>query len=299
MKVVKKSNIIHSMSKNNIPACYMKSGEVINVETSSPSFTQEKFNEIRVTRNFPKRILSITGPIFVHSCKRGDILKITIKDIKLDKIGKMWSGQWIGYLKDELQTCFLKEVKVVEDKVVFDNLTKDFIQPMIGTIGVAPENEDIDCLVPGIHGGNMDVKELGIGSILYLTAQVEGGLISFGDVHAAMGKGELLGTGVEIGSTITTKIEVLKSRNINLPIPIIENSDSYILVFSGNDVETACKEILKISIPIIMELNNLSYSDAYCFIGQFCDVGIAQLVNPLSTVTLTIPKKLLRNKIFN
>lgn len=296
MKLIEKKDIIHSMSKNNAPACYMHSGETVAIETASPGFTQEKFDEIRATGNFPKRILSITGPIYVYDCKIGDTLKITIEDIKLDEIGKMWSGQWIGYLMDEMQTCFLKEVKVVENEVIFDDSIKDYIQPMIGTIGIAPANEDVDCLVPGIHGGNMDVKELGIGSVLYLKAQVDGGLVSFGDVHATMGKGELLGTGVEIGSTITTKIEVLKSQDINLPV--IENADSYIIVFSDKDVESACKELLKKSISIIMKANNLSYSDAYCFIGQFCDVGIAQLVNPLNTVTLTIPKRLLKNKFF-
>lgn len=296
MKLVKKQNIIHSMSKNNVPAYYMHSGETVAIETTSPGFTQEKFDEIKATENFPKRILSITGPIYVFDCKRGDTLRITIKDINLDKIGKMWSGQWIGYLMDELQTCFLKEVKVVGNEVIFDNSIKDYIQPMIGTIGIAPANEDVDCLVPGIHGGNMDVKELGIGSVLYLTAQVDGGLVSFGDVHATMGKGELLGTGVEIGSTVSAKIEVLKPQDIN--ISVIENSDNYITVFSDKNVESACKELLKISIPIIMKANNLSYSDAYCFIGQFCDIGIAQLVNPLSTVTLTIPKRLLKNKFF-
>ena len=296
MKLIEKTNIIHSMSKKNVPVCYIHSGETIKVETASPGFTQEKFDEIRATGNFPKRILSITGPIYVYDCKLGDTIKITIEDIKLDQIGKMWSGQWIGYLKNELQTCFLKEVKVTGNEVIFGNSIKDYIQPMIGTIGVAPENEDIDCLVPGIHGGNMDVKELGIGSILYLKSQVEGGLISFGDVHATMGKGELLGTGVEIGSTIITKIEVLKFQEINLPV--IENTDSYIIVFSDRNVESACRKLLKMSIPIIMRINNLSYSDAYCFIGQFCDIGIAQLVNPLNTVTLTIPKRLLKNKFF-
>lgn len=296
MKLIEKKDIIHIMSKNNLPVCYMHSGEIVAIETASPGFTQEKFNEIRETGNFPKRILSITGPIYVYDCKIGDTLKITIEDIKLDEIGKMWSGQWIGYLMDEMQTCFLKEVKIIGNEVIFDNSIKDYIQPMIGTIGIAPANEDIDCLVPGIHGGNMDVKELGIGSVLYLTAQVDGGLVSFGDVHATMGKGELLGTGVEIGSTITTRIEILKSQDINLPV--IENADNYIIIFSDKDVESACKELLKNSISIIMKANNLSYSDAYCFIGEFCDVGIAQLVNPLTTVTLTIPKRLLKNKFF-
>lgn len=296
MKLIEKKAIIHSMSKSNALACYIHSGETIKVETVSPGFTQEKFDEIKATGIFPTRVLSITGPIYVYDCNIGDTLKITIEDIKLDAIGKMWSGQWIGFLMDELQTCFLKEVNVIGNEIIFDNIIKDHIHPMIGTIGVAPENEDIDCLVPGIHGGNMDVKELGIGSILYLTSQVEGGLISFGDVHATMGKGELLGTGVEIGSIITTKIEVLKRHEIDLPV--IENADNYIIVVSGNNVESACKELLKASIPIIMKANDFSYNDAYCFIGQFCDVGIAQLVNPLSTVTLTIPKRLLKNKLF-
>lgn len=296
MKRISKEAIIHNMSKRNIPAYYVYQGEKIKVETVDPGFTQEKFNEIRITENFPKRILSITGPIYVYNCKAGDTLKIIIEDIELNEVGKMWTGQWIGFLMDELQTCFLKEVNIVGNEVIFNDTIKENIQPMIGTVGVAPAKEDIDCLIPGIHGGNMDVKELGIGSTLYLKSQVDGGLISLGDVHAAMGKGELFGTGVEIGSIITIKIEVMKQQEINLPV--IENINDYIIVFSDKNVEIACKKLLKTSIPIIMKANDLSYGDAYCFIGQFCDVGIAQLVNPLITVTLTIPKRLLKNKLF-
>ena len=291
-----KTDIIHTMSSTNLPVCTVTSGEDFAVETASPGFTQEKFDDIRATGVFPKRVLSITGPIFVEGCSKGDTLKINIENIVLNPTGKMWAGQWIGFLSDELDTCFLKEVDIVKDEVIFNKSIKDSIRPMIGTLGVAPADEAIDCLIPGMHGGNMDVRELGIGSSLYLKCQVDGGLLSFGDVHATMGKGELLGTGVEIGSVITANVNVLKNQSIDMPT--IETVDDYILVFSDKNVEAACKKLLKFAIPIVMSANNLSYSDAYCFIGQFCDIGIAQMVNPLITVTLTIPKRLLTTSLF-
>ena len=43
------------MSKSNALACHIHLGETIKVETASPGYTQEKFDEIKATGNFPTR----------------------------------------------------------------------------------------------------------------------------------------------------------------------------------------------------------------------------------------------------
>src|SRR5699024_2115848 len=99
---------------------------------------------------------------------------------------------------------------IENNSIFFDFGIKIPVRPMIGTIGVAPSKEPVSTLYPGDHGGNMDLNEIHIGSIVYLPVFVRGALLSLGDIHASMGDGEVTGTGVEIGATIHTQIELIK-----------------------------------------------------------------------------------------
>ena len=69
---------------------------------------------------------------------------------------------------------------------------------MIGVIGVAPAGAPVSTAVPGAHGGNMDTRLIGAGTVVYLPIAHEGALFAAGDLHAAMGDGEICGTGVEV-----------------------------------------------------------------------------------------------------
>ena len=46
-------------------------------------------------------------------------------------------------------------------------------------------------------GGNMDIRDLGAGTTLYLPVEVAGALFSVGDTHATQGDGEVGGTAIE------------------------------------------------------------------------------------------------------
>ena len=60
------------------------------------------------------------------------------------------------------------------------------------------------------HGGNLDIRDVAVGTRLRLPVAVDGALLSIGDTHAAMGDGEVCGTGVETGSVVTVRVTVEK-----------------------------------------------------------------------------------------
>jgi acetamidase/formamidase len=70
---------------------------------------------------------------------------------------------------------------------------------------------------PGTFGGNMDTRQLVQGSTLYLPVQVEGGLFSCGDAHAAQGDGEVCVTGIETPIGATLRFTLDKNRRIPAP----------------------------------------------------------------------------------
>ena len=293
MKRVTTESVIHVMSKDNPPAIIVSNGETIIVETAKPGIPDEVFTKDYSVVPFPKRVLTITGPIYVEGCEPGDILKIDINNSELDVNGKMWMGQWMGILMDEVDHCFLKKVKVENNVVHFSEDITFPTTPMIGTIGVAPAGEDIACLIPGEHGANMDALNASIGNSVYLKAQVKGGLLSIGDVHAAMGLGEVLGTGIEIGSTVTMTLSVVKDMDIKHPL--IETPTHYEFLVSNVDLFEASKEATRTAISFVQEKNHCVFDEAYALVGQTSNLKIMQVVNPVFTISIEIPKKVLKS----
>ena len=79
---------------------------------------------------------------------------------------------------------------------------------------------------PGIHstipprptGGNIDCRELVVGSTLLLPVAVNGGLLSFGNGHAAQGDGEVGGTAIECAmDSVELRIGLIKGANLKGP----------------------------------------------------------------------------------
>lgn len=293
MKSLTAASVIHVMDKENVPAITIGAGEVIEVETAKPGIPDAVFTKDYTKEPYPKRILTITGPIYVEGCEPGDCLKVEVLDIRLDNKGKMWMGQWMGILMDEMDHCCKWDAVVEENMVRFSKGITFPVDSMIGTLGVAPAGEAVDCLSPGRHGGNMDAKEIAPGSIVYLPVQVKGGLLAVGDVHAAMGFGEVFGTGVEIGSTVTLRISVEKEPPA--PWPVVEKPDSYTILVSGKEMEEICKEAVRTTIGFLQAHRELTFDEAYALAGQTCHLKIAQVVNPERTVAMEIPKDILKN----
>ena len=284
-------SIIHVMSKNNEPVAHVKNGETFTVKTRGPGIPDEVFEKDYSDGNYPARILSITGPIYVDGAEPGDVLEIHIEDIQYEDHAKMWMGQWMGILMDEVTKPYLKKVEVKDGHVLFNENIRIPFRKMVGTLGVAPAGEDVPCLIPGTHGANMDVPTLGPGSSLFVEVQVSGALLAAGDVHGTMGDGEILGTGVEIGSDVTMTVHIRKDLKIN--VPMIETPKFYQFVVSHKDLLQASKEATKEAIQFIQNRIGLSFEEAYCLVGQAGNLKIAQVVNPIFTVTMDVPKYVL------
>jgi len=63
---------------------------------------------------------------------------------------------------------------------------------------------------PREHGGNMDIRYLGVGVTIYLPCFVAGCGLAIGDVHFAQGDGEVSGTAIEMDADVTVTTRVIK-----------------------------------------------------------------------------------------
>jgi formamidase len=63
---------------------------------------------------------------------------------------------------------------------------------------------------PRENGGNMDIKQMVVGTTLLLPCYIDGCGLFVGDVHYAQGDGEVSGTAIEMGAKVTVRTEIRK-----------------------------------------------------------------------------------------
>ena len=126
----------------------------------------------------------VTGPLYIRGAEPGDVLEIEILDIAVDCFGSMCVRNGGGTYEIEGSHC--RQFPIEGGSVAFDEDIQIKLRPMIGVIGTCPAGAPVSTEEPGEHGGNLDIRDLGIGSRLYLPVSVPGGLLSVGDLHLSL-----------------------------------------------------------------------------------------------------------------
>jgi len=144
-------------------------------------------------------------------------------------------------------------------------------------------------VVPDNYGGNMDCPEVRAGNTIYLGVRVAGGLVSFGDGHYAMGDGEIIGTAIEGAMNVQLTVDLIKGRET--PWPRIENSEWMMSLGAARPLEDAARIAFKDMVQWVMEKTGLSMLDAYQFVSQNALAPVIEIVDPLYTVLVKIPKR--------
>lgn len=147
----------------------------------------EDLDHIDVSKFYP-----LAGPVLIEGAGPGDALVVETVNVKTADFG--WSAIIPGFgLLEEFKKPYLYKWNLRDKKIAsFEKGIKIPIRPFCGVLGVAPpERGSFEAMPPGKHGGNMDIRHLTAGSRIKIPVWVDGALFSVGDVHAAIGEGEV------------------------------------------------------------------------------------------------------------
>ena len=78
---------------------------------------------------------------------------------------------------------------------------------------------------PRENGGNMDVKQMQVGTTVLFPCFVDGCGLFAGDVHYAQGDGEVSGTAIEMGATVTVSTQIREGLGAQVKAPQFEGGD--------------------------------------------------------------------------
>ena len=294
MKICSKDYLMFSFNAKEPPALYVEQGEMFQVETHDRFFGRREFDTVLSEVGGGRDPLNaITGPIFVEGAKPGLILKVDVLKLELtDDKGVICAVPGKGGFADKIWETRTKVVRIKEGYAYFTDDIKIPIAPHIGRIGTSPPPpEEIPTGTAGRHGGNMDNNMLGEGSTVYLPIFTEGAFLGVGDFHAVMGDGESVLTGVEVAGRATLRCEVVDWPPITWPL--LKTRDYVMNMVSAKTLDEATKIALDDMAKLLQRIRGMDYIDAAMLISIAADLRICQIVNPVKTVKVIVPRHIL------
>ena len=138
---------------------------------------------------------------------------------------------------------------------------------MIGDIYVTPE---VPCWNPSDNGGNMDFKDIAAGNTLLLKAQLPGGLLVLGDLHAAQGDGEILGLGAECAGE--AQMHITKDTRYLPERPTVVKANSFVSLACKQDYAEAKDLAVDDAKTILARIAGCTEEEAYLYVTTVGDL---------------------------
>jgi amidase len=298
----------NSFSANLSPVLRMNSGDTVATETVDAS-GHDKNGVKRQKGGNP-----LTGPFFINEAKAGDMLKINLIKIALNRKTAFTTESFVSRSMPDSVSRLFKKPRLVnwildlQKGLAYPDTSysslhgslRQFsvpVHPFLGCIGVAPMNgkNEILSFFQGEFGGNLDFSGIKEGTTVYLPLFHDGAFLYIGDGHATQGDGEIAGNALETSLDVEFSVELIRNSVARLRMPAVEDSQYMMILGSGRGLDEAIKEA---SIGLMDWLKgNYGISTEECtqVMSTGIEYRIAEIADPNVIVVATIKKALLRN----
>ncbi|HSZ33732.1 MAG TPA: acetamidase/formamidase family protein [Puia sp.] len=284
----------------------IRSGDTVRTETIDAL----GFDKNGVRRN--KGGNPLTGPFYIENALPGDVLKITLTKVSLNRPYAYTSQSFVSRsMPDSISKQFKKPHLVkwkldIQNQVGWPDSSAEVYQhlqhfkiplrPFLGCIGVAPEGgkNEILSFFQGSFGGNMDFKSVCQSSLIYLPVFHEGGFFYIGDGHAMQGEGEIAGNALETSLDIEFTVDLIKNGDLQLTTPRAEDADYIMSIGSADKLETALKVASADMLTWLQKDYHLSIGEATQVMSTGIEYQIAEIADPNVIVVAKIKKEILK-----
>ena len=289
----------------NPPALTVAPGETIQFETVDASGGQlgpDSTVADVATLDFG-RVNPVTGPVRIDGAEPGDALRVAIESFAPSGWGWTANIPGFGLLADQFPEPALHAWRYDAQALTpaaYGPGGRVPLKPFCGTIGVAPAAPGLHSIVPPREvGGNMDIRDLSAGTVLYLPVAVPGALFSVGDTHATQGDGEVCGSAIESPMDLALTFDLVKGANLAFPRyetagPVSRHFDEkgyHVTTGIGPDLFEGTRAAVSAMIDLIGPLHGLSAVDAYILCSVCADLRISEVVDqPNWVVSFYFPK---------
>lgn len=240
------------------------------------------------TGEYEKLSIPVTGPVAVRGVNPGDALRVDVHEIRIADRGAMVTLPGRGGFSGGLGRAG-RVVEIVDGHVIFDDGITIPVRPMVGKIGVAPKDSMPNASTVGIHGGNMDCKDVTAGSAVVVPVQVPDALLFAGDLHAAQGDGECSLTAVEVEGSVLLSCAVVPDARIRRPVVL--SGGSVLTIGDGGTLDEAARLALDDMLALLQADRQWSREKTAMLLSAAADVSVSQLVNARVSAKVSLPTR--------
>jgi acetamidase/formamidase len=249
----------------------------------------------------------LTGPFYVEGAMPGDVLAVTIKQVRLNRdwaisdMGLVDRATTPGYRADNKPDWsntrwhldVARGVASLEKPSERLKTLSVPVRPMLGCVGVAPgfAAAAMGSQDSGYLGGNMDFSLIGEGTTLYLGVNQPGALLYVGDGHALQGDGELNGNALETSMDVEFSVGVLRGKSVGTPRA--ENKDFLMAIGLAGSLDAAFSRATSELASWLQQDYGLSSADVAALLGVSVQYTISEVADRNVGVVAKVPKTLL------
>jgi len=294
------------------PVLRIRSGDIVDVDTlltSTPGALAQSGIPSDQIQSSLKAIVAdvtgerrgpgghiLTGPVYVDGAEPGDALEVRILSIEFP-IDYGYNG-CSGFIPANCDRSLPRTILRIDRQAMTSTFKPGIVlplKPFFGSMGVAPAPElgRVSSNPPGRHAGNLDNRELGVGSVLYIPVFAPGALFEIGDGHAVQGDGEVDQTALE--TSLRGRVQLTVRKGMRLVWPRAETATDYISMASDEDLKAATTIAVQEMVDFLAATRQLTRHEAYQLVSLAGNVAVTQLVDrPVYGVHVKMPKSIFR-----
>jgi amidase len=289
-------------SAENKPVLTVAPGDTIHTTTVDAGGGDEK-GVTRVLGGNPE-----TGPFYIETASPGDTLAMHITRLRLNRdyaisddgiVGRGLDSDWAVKMKDGFKNVRwhldLANGTASPEKPA-EHLTHYTVplRPMLGCVAVAPGSTQA---APGTgdsgrYGGNMDFNEITEGATVYLSVNVPGALLYFGDGHAAQGDGELNGNALETSMDVEVTVDVIPNKHV--PGPRVESQTHLMAMGLAGSLDDAFREATANMASWLTDEYKLTPSEVAQVLGTSSEYKVSEVADRNAGIVVKINKERLK-----
>jgi acetamidase/formamidase len=240
---------------------------------------------------------SIVGPVGVRGAEVGDMLAIEFQRL----VPVDWGATFVnpgdlatGTLPDDFPSGQVRylDLDVARRRAEFLPGISVPLAPFQGTFAVAPAAGGVvNSVPPGQHAGNIDLRDLTEGAVLYIPVWQAGGKLYTGDSHATQGDGEVNNQALE-SAMREVRVRVVLHKQVGWAWPFAETAEHWIAMGIDADLNVAFRTATRNTIEFLHRRAGLTPLDAYSLASIGVSFRVTQFVNQNRGVHALIPKAL-------
>jgi acetamidase/formamidase/ketosteroid isomerase-like protein len=242
---------------------------------------------------YPNGPYSMMGPVEVQCAAPGDMIECSLLALRTRDRGWNSFPLGVGTLPHDFAEPYVHYFRFGADRT-----TTEYVQgitlplaPFLGVMAVEPGGDDaVSAILAGPYGGNLVLRELTVGSSLFLPVAKPGGRVWVGDVHALQGDGVVDQTAIETAAE-DLRIRYDLHHQPALDAPLAETATHWIGIGFADSLDDALVACLRRLIAWLHAAAGISEGEAYALCSMAVSFRVTQYASQTGSAYASIPPK--------